>query len=95
MGSLLSYSGIAEDYKDMADPGANILEQIIQKELYEELRFLIRKATKKQTEAIVRHYIDGQSFTQLSEEMGISRQSGTELVERELDRIRKFISKNS
>ena len=39
--------------------------------------------------------IDGQSFTQLSEEMGISRQSGTELVERGLDRIRKFISKNS
>lgn len=94
-GKLFSYSGIAEDYKDMIDPGADILEQIIQEELYEELRLLISKATKKQAEAIVRHYIDGQSFTELSAEMGISRQSGTELVERGLDRIRRYLAKQA
>jgi len=94
-GRVFSYSAIAEDYKDMADPGADILEQIIEKELYEELRQLISKATKKQAEAIVRHYLKGQSFTELSVEMGISRQSGTELVERGLDRIRRFLARQA
>ena len=94
-GKIFSYSAIAEDYKDMADPGADILEQIIEKELYEELRRLISKTTKKQAEAIARHYLKGQSFTELSAEMGISRQSGTELVERGLDRIRRYLAKQS
>ena len=94
-GKVFSYSAIAEDYKDMADPGADILEQIIEKELYEELRSLISKTTKRQAEAIARHYLKGQSFTELSAEMGISRQSGTELVERGLDRIRRYLAEQS
>ena len=92
-GKIISYSAIAEDYKDMIDPNADVLEHILELELHEELQFLIGRATKKQSEAIIAFYLHGESFTQIADEMGISRQSAAELVERGIGRIKRFLKK--
>ena len=45
-GRIISYSAIAEDFKDMIDPNVDILEHILKVELHEELQSLIGRATK-------------------------------------------------
>ncbi len=92
-GKVISYSAIAEDFKDMIDPDVDILEHILKVELHEELQSLIGRATKKQSEAIIAYYLYEKSFTEIADEMGISRQSAAELVERGIGRIKRYLKK--
>ena len=77
----------------MIDPDMDILEHILKVELHEELQSLIGRATKKQSEAIIAYYIYEKSFTEIADEMGISRQSAAELVERGIGRIKRYLKK--
>lgn len=85
-GNVISYSGVGEDWKLLADWRLNEMEQRIQRELVDEVLAL---ATEKQRQVLFLYYLQDMSHKAIAEEMGVSRRAVTDMIRKGIERIRR------
>lgn len=83
---ICSYSGVSEEWEELKDPKESILDEVLRKEVVEEL---LNSLNEKQRKAVMLYYFEELNQKDISKIMGISQQSVAGLIKRALTIMKK------
>ena len=88
---LISYSAVVEDRKYLIDPSRNCLDDMIEKELIEEL---LQTLTERQKEIIYLYFWEQMNQQDIAKCLGISQQTVWGTIKRSIEIMKKHLSES-
>lgn len=87
---IVSYEQITEGGFDIADPENSPMDMLISREEHQRLYAAMDKLTEKQYRILWRHAVDGLTYEEIADEMGVRWDTVREYYHAAVKKVRKF-----
>ncbi|MCD8150052.1 MAG: sigma-70 family RNA polymerase sigma factor [Clostridiales bacterium] len=91
----VSYSAVAEDWKELSDASASVEDFFLEEEEREEAARSLDVLTVKQRHVVTEHFYNEMPYIRIAENLGVTRQAVRDMMGKAMNQMRKHLAEDA